>query len=321
MSRLLKTRPLGRAIAALAIVFSVSVLFAFALAPSIHASPVVAAALDAGTSALIDSSEPVTLYLPLVLRIEPAIITFFDDFSDPNSGWPISSSSICNPYTNEEITEAEKTNVTYWRRRYLDGEYQFLIPPANASAVWFCQPDALAPWIVGSDVYTVETSIRYAEGKYGKWDLNPWWDNAGLIFGANGSGTQLFMICLGTQTYDNQPRTIRWTIHANVPYPYKKWDAPDKPYKFPYRGCSEDLIRVDDWRSYPLAGSGYNHLTAAVNGDNVKIYINGVHDPAWEYYLPGLSATTRVGLIGGDYEFTPSDIRADWFRLTVQYGP
>ena len=262
-----------------------------------------------------------TVYLPAVFNIYPPVITYFDDFSDPASGWPNDASSICNPNTNEPITKAGKPDVVVqWTRGYVDGEYRFFIPPANATAVWFCQPDAFAPWIVASNVYTVETLIRYNEGAYQGWKLNPWWDNAGLIFGANEANTQLFMICRGTETYTDGTRDTRWNIHANTVYPYKYWDAPDMPYKFPYRGCSEDLIRVlPHWGQWGVNDDGYNHLMAVVNGDVVHVYVNGVD--GGEYTLPGLAATTRVGLIGGPYEYTPSDIRADWFRLTVQYAP
>ena len=279
-----------------------------------------ASAVDASVAALrplLAGSASVTIYLPFLHRYYPPVVVYYDDFSDPTTGWPVSSSSICNPNTNEEITYAERDYVTYWTRGYNTGEYQFFIPPANAAAVWFCQPDALAPWVVGTDVYTVETSVRYVDGKFTKWDLNPWWDNAALIFGANEANTQLFMICLGTETYDDAPRSIRWSIHADTPYPFKLFDVEDKPYKFPYRGCSEDTIRVAHWSVAGINGSGYNHLMAVVNGDTVKVYINGVFGGQWT--LPGLSATTRVGVLGGPYEFTPSDIRFDWFKLTVQY--
>ena len=289
----------------LMVVVAALMLISLLTAPAVLAAP--GAHSKAGTGSpshqtLISASAPMTIYLPILYKIFPPVVTFYDDFSNPASGWPVTASSICNPHTNDPITKAGKPEIpVYWTRGYLNGEYQFFIPPANATAVWFCQPNAFAPWIIDSDVYTVEASIRYAEGEYNNWKLNPWWDNAGLIFGANEANTQLFMICLGTQTYTDGTRTIRWNVHANTVYPYKFWDAPDKPYAFPYRGCSEDLIRVTSWRDYPLANTGYNHLMAAVNGDFVKIYINGVHDPAWEYQLPGLAATTRVGLIGGDY--------------------
>jgi len=162
--------------------------------------------------------------------------------------------------------------------------------------------------------------VRYVDGEYQGWALNPWWDNAGLIFGANEANDQLFMICLGTQTYDDGTRTIRWNIHANTVYPHKFWDVPDKPYAFPYRGCSEDWLRVlDPWRGTGIHNGGYNHLKAVVNGDTVTVYINDTFGA--QVTLPGLAATTRVGVIGGPYEYTPSDIRFDWFKLTVQYAP
>ncbi len=325
-----RARPSRRATALLAAFFGALLALALLAVPVVGAASIHASrssqpdALPARAAAnpyrpQLASTAPMTIYLPILMRKYPPVVVLFDDFDDPASGWPWDASSICNPHTNDPITFAGTTDITAWWRGYNGGEYQFFIPPANATAVWFCQPDALAPWIINTDIYTVETLVRYVEGKYGRWDLNPWWDNAGLIFGANEANTQLFMICLGTQTYDGPPyRTIKWNIHANTPYPYKVFDVPDKPYYYPYRGCSEDALRViNPWLAIGINNSGYNHLMAAVNGDTVKVFINGQYMSQWT--LPGLAATTRVGVIGGPYEATPSDIRFAWFKATLEY--
>jgi hypothetical protein len=305
--------------AALAVCLGLAMAISLLIVPAAWAAPVERAATDATTAphqAVLASSAPVTVFLPLIFKLFPPV--YFDDFSNPASGWPSSSSSICNPHTGEQITKAGKQTITYWTRGYNNGEYQFFIPPANATAVWFCQPNAIAPYVLDTDVYTVETVARFQEGTYQGWQLNPWWDNAGLVFGASADNRKLFMICLGTETFTDGSRTQRWTIIANTYYPYKLYNDPDIPYAYPYRGCSEETNRVTPWRG-GLYGESPNHLMAVVNGDVVRVYINGDHDPAWVYTLPGLAATTRVGLIGGTYEFTPSDIRFDYFKTTLQY--
>jgi hypothetical protein len=50
-----------------------------------------------------------------------------------------------------------------------------------------------------------------------------------------------------------------------------------------------------------------------VNGDNIKAYMNG-HLVA-EENLSGLSGKPRVGLFGGDYEYTPVDYRFKYFKV------
>lgn len=312
-----------RAGVTLAVLLGVSMAAALLAASLAWAAPVDerAAEHDPPARPLLAGSEVYTAYLPLVARVYPPIVTLFDDFSDPASGWPQDASFICNPYDNVPITKPNKPDVVvYWTRGYNNGEYQFFVPPASAPYVWFCQPDALAPYVVNTDVYTVSTVARYTEGTYQGWKLNPWWDNAGLIFGASEDNTRLFMLCLGTQTYVEGGRTQQWAVFANTPYPYKLFDNPDKPYVFPYRGCSEDTNRVTGWSQSHINHEGANLLMAVVNGEVVKIYINGYHDSAWEYTLPGLAATSRVGLIGGDYEYTPSDIRFDHFLTAMQYN-
>ena len=252
----------------------------------------------------------------MVFRHYPPI--FFDDFNDPASGWPNDASRICNPQTNDPITKAGKPWIAvYWTRGYNNGEYQIFIPPGNATAVWFCQPIALAPYVVSSDVYTVETTARFVEGKYESWTLNNWWDNAGLVFGANEAGTRLFMLCLGTQTYGPGERTIQWSVFAHTPGAPRVHDGAPLTYHFPYRACAEEQNRVSAWSNKWVSQSGYSHLQAVVNGDDVAIYINGNYAGSWN--IPGLTDMTRVGVTGGDYEYTPSDIRFNWFRTTLDY--
>jgi hypothetical protein len=255
-----------------------------------------------------------TAYLPVTFRFYPPV--YFDDFDNPATGWPSDGSPICNPHTNELVTKAGKPwMVVEWTRGYVSGEYQIFIPPGNATAVWFCQPIALAPYILNTDVYTVETSARYVDGTYEAWTLNNWWDNLGLIFGANNDGSRLFMLCLGTQRYTDGTRSINWAIFAHTPGAPRIHPGAALTYVFPYRTCAEEHNRVSAWSEKWVNDNGYNHLQAVVNGNNVNIYINGNHGGAWN--IPELSDMTRVGVTGGDYEYTPTDVRFDWFKTTL----
>ncbi len=56
----------------------------------------------------------------------------------------------------------------------------------------------------------------------------------------------------------------------------------------------------------------------SVNGEWVTVYIDGVRKGNWK--MDGLSATTRVGVIGGDYEITPVDLRFDNFKVIPNVG-
>jgi hypothetical protein len=212
---------------------------------------------------------------------------YFDDFSDSSSGWPQVKKKVI-PETN-----------TYYRLRYDNGQYRIMIDPGGPP-IWFHQPDALAPYRPQSDKYCVETRVRIVKGKdpYQSWNYYPYWANGGLIFGADEDNTNIYGLCLSVGAGD----TLGWFIVNNPVYDY------------PFKGCNH----VDGVKGGEAAGAlairEWHRFQVGVDGNRATVYIDGVYKGSWK--MGGLSATTRVGLIGGDYEMNPVDLRFDDFMVT-----
>jgi len=216
---------------------------------------------------------------------------YFDDFSDPSSGWP--------SVAKEVIPETD----SYYRLRYDGGQYRIMIDPGGPN-IWFHQPDALAPYQPPSDKYCVEAHVRFRRGQspYQDWDWYPYWSNGGLVFGVNDANTNLYAVCLSIGGGDS----MGWFIVNNPTYEY------------PYKGCNYVDGVVGGEPAGALDITQWHLFQASVNGDWVTIYIDGVRKGKWK--MDGLSATTRVGVIGGDYEITPVDLRFDNFKVIPNTG-
>jgi len=219
-------------------------------------------------------------------NVKSVSLGFFDDFSNPNSGWPVVAKKVI-PETS-----------TYYRLRYDNGQYRIMID-AGGPYIWFHQPDALAPYRPPTDKYCVETRIKLfkREPPYQNWDFYPYWSSGGLVFGANESNTNIYALC--TSIGEN---TMGWFVAHNP------------QYKYPMIGCAYlDNPGIGE-SAGTLAISKWHTFKVGVDGNNFTIYIDGQNKGT--YHLSGLSGTTRVGLIGGDYEITPVDYRFDDFRVT-----
>lgn len=211
-------------------------------------------------------------------NVESITVGFYDDFDDDDSGWP--DEKIWIYYSKSEGEDK------YIRREYKDGNYRIQVDQGGPD-MWFRQPDALAPYELQSTKYCVVTEMKVAQ--------RGWWCAGGLIFGANDSNTKLYMFFmgyLGNGEYD-------WNVAIN------------KNYEFPgpagtgsdIKASGTNYIKPTDW----------NKLQVSVNGDHIKAYMNG-HLVA-EENLSGLSGRERVGLFGGDYEYTPVDYRFKYFKV------
>jgi uncharacterized repeat protein (TIGR01451 family) len=216
---------------------------------------------------------------------------YYDDFSNSNSGWP------------QRATLVIPSSNTHFRLRYEYGHYRIMIDQGGPP-IWFHQPDALAPYIPPSNKYCVETTVRFEKLKspYDNpdWNYYPYWGNAGLIFGANAANTHLYALCLAV---GSQGR-MGWFLVNNPTYEYPKKGCNYVPGKL--GGEDADTIQLDANR--------WHNLQVGVDGDQVTVYVNGNYKGRWT--MNGLSAMTRVGVVGGDYEITPVDIRYDYFKVT-----
>lgn len=213
---------------------------------------------------------------------------YFDDFSDPNSGWPRVETQI--PGT-----------TSYYRLRYQDGIYRIMLDQGGP-LTWFYQPDALAPYRPSSDKYCIEVDVLVVRGEdpYQEWNFYPYWANGGLIFGANEGNTHLYALCLAVGAERGSSADFGWFLVNNPTYEYPRKGCNYLPGVIPGEAVGLDITR-------------WQHLEVGVDGDKVVVFINGVYRGDWT--MAGLSAMTRVGLVAGDYEVTPVDFRFDNFRV------
>ena len=221
-------------------------------------------------------------------NVESVSIGFYDDFSNSSSGWPRRSVLV--------IPETD----THYRLRYEYGHYRIMVD-AGGPPIWFYQPDAFAPYRPPSDKYCVETQVRFMKNQppYDNptWDFYPFWGNAGLVFGANEANTNLYAVCLSVGADGN----LGWFIVNNPTYAYPK------------KGCNYTNGVVGGEDAGSLAMEVWHRFQVSVDGNWASVYIDGTYKGRWNMY--GLDGTTRVGLVGGDYEVTPVDIRFDNFRV------
>ncbi|NLF01185.1 MAG: hypothetical protein GX601_09435, partial [Anaerolineales bacterium] len=222
---------------------------------------------------------------------------YYDDFSNSASGWPV--------YARLVIPETE----THYRARYENGHYRIMVDPGGP-LIWFHQPDAFAPYRPPTNKYCVETRVRlhkmYPPYDNPNWDYFPFWANGGLVFGANEENTNLYALCVTVGT--DALNKIGWMIVNNPTYQFPRMGCNYTPG---VKGGESSSLRTIDWHLFQVG----------VDGDQASVYIDGAYKGTFN--MPGLSLTTRVGLIGGDYEVTPTDFHFDFFKVTpnVACGP
>lgn len=146
-------------------------------------------------------------YLPLLLKNFWS--GYFDDFSNPNSGWCV-----------EETADV--------KMGYLSGEFQLLLKRPNLG--YMCVPDNL---IVPTSSYSVEVDARMASGNSGSYSL---------VFGLRwGQGTrQNYVVSVEpyTQYYRIQRRNLDGSWTTLVDWTYSELINPD---------AQTNHLRIDRW--------------------------------------------------------------------------
>lgn len=232
-------------------------------------------------------------------NVQSVTTCYFDDFSNPSSGWPQFENLII------------PSTTTYIRGRYENGQYRIMIDPGGPD-VWFRQPSALAPYRPPTDRYCIEADIKFMKRQPpydppdGGWNFYPYWANAGLIFGTNEANTDMFAVCLaiGNELSPGGDAVMGWYIVHNT---NSRW---------PYEGCHAGGYGIVPPGAYERSGLNtayWYRFQVSVDGEWARLYLNGVNKGSW--LLGGLSGTTRVGVTGGPYEVTPVDIRFDNFKV------
>jgi hypothetical protein len=125
----------------------------------------------------------------------------------------------------------------------------------------------------------------------------------GLIFGANEQNTKLYSLCLAVGSEEEFGDQLGWFLMMK------------DDYEFPKRGCTGPTDKIDGYDRDGTSRYDWNRLQVGVDGDKVKVWIAGRY--RGQYTMPGLTAMTRVGLIGGLYELTAVDARFDYFKVTL----
>lgn len=216
-----------------------------------------------------------------IQSVEVPLPEYFDNFTDDNSGWPQDKGLI---YTDSSGGQH------YWRRGYKEeqGEYRIKIDQGGPFS-WFQQPDALAPYRPPSDKYCIETRVRFEDGNY--------WANMGMVIGANEDNDDIYALCLSRDSSDG----LGWFLMRSA------------DYDFPKGGCASPSYKIEGGDRQGTSRDGWNKLQISVDGDRVDVFIGGYYKGT--FTLEGLWSKTRVGVIGGDYELTPIDVRFDYFRV------
>lgn len=216
-----------------------------------------------------------------IQSIEVPLPEYFDDFKDDDSGWPEDKGLI---YTDSDGGQH------YWRRGYKEeqGEYRIKIDQGGPFS-WFQQPDALAPYEPPTDKYCVETRVQFEDGNY--------WANMGVVIGANDENDDIYALCLSRDSSDG----LGWFLMRS------------EEYDFPKGGCASPSYKIEGGDRKGTSREGWNKLQVSVDGDRVDVFIGGYYKGS--YTLDGLRKKDNVGVIGGDYELTPIDVRFDYFRV------
>jgi hypothetical protein len=206
---------------------------------------------------------------------------YYDDFSDIYSGWPNET---------KPIKDDQGDIHSYWHRRYYNDQYRIYVEkPTCWFCAWFYQPDALAPYRPPTDKYCVETEVKFEKGAY--------WASMGLVFGADEANRKIYALCLSRGGEED---------------PLGGFLMRKDDYDFPKRGCSGPTLKIGVG-SDGTNSLGWRRLQIGVDGDEVKVYMGGNYRGQWT--MDGLSSMTRVGVIGGNYEILPVDIRYKYFRV------
>lgn len=231
-------------------------------------------------------------FLPLVRRDPtPTPSAFLDDFSNPSSGWYVGPAYRYNSNPLPGCTGgwekvAEMSYVGGYYRMYVRLDCR----GGGDVDTWFVWPAQAAP--LGKDTatgYTVEARGVFANAE----PYQPWWAHWGIVFGANSDFTDLYTFQINTHQ--------SWAV---LRYP---------TYNYPGHRDTDGETPIIPWAPNGAIklNPNYNTLQVRVRGDQATFYVNDIKLGSAD--IPGLSSTTKIGLIGGSWEVTPVDVRVDYF--------
>jgi len=232
-----------------------------------------------------------------VVSVTVTSLDFYDSFNSAASGWMTHDAACCLGGCDNGLLQ-EHPEYKY-NLFYQDGRYHVNIPldcraGGNHGDTRHIYPVTFAP---GVERPATKTCIQ-VKGNFEHWD--PYWSFWGLVFAAS------------------EDKNIVWSLEVNN---LGNWAVVRRSgYDFP----GPNAPYTNESRSYPVPYDGHtswparpafegNTLRAQVTGENVRLYINGVMVHQLSSFEVG--ELTKVGIIGGDWEITPTQIGYDYFYM------
>ena len=217
---------------------------------------------------------------------------FFDNFSSSSSGWTTHKSRCCL-----SGCDSARQHLNYKYDLYYGGGWYHVNVPldcrggGNHGDTRHIYPVSFAPGVERS---TSETCIGL-KGRFEEWD--PYWSFWGLVFAASEDMSTVYSLEVNNLG--------DWGIIKRTGYQYP---GPNHPFENETRTNIVPYIGEQRWPA--KAGFTSNTLMVRVTNKKVKLYINGEEVYSFSEEILSLK---RVGIIGGNWEITPTQIGYDYF--------
>jgi hypothetical protein len=223
---------------------------------------------------------------------------FYDDFSDPGSGWMTHDAWCCLSGCDDGLYQ-EHPQYKY-NLFYADGKYHVKIPlDCRAAGGEHGDTRHIYPVVFPPDAdRPASRTCIEAKAAFEEWD--PFWSFWGVVFAASEDKSTVWSLEVNNL---GDWGVVRRTGY-DFPGPNISYGNEDRLYEISYTGQLRPPAR---------AAFDSNTLRAEVNGNHVKLYING--EEVHEFSAAGIGSLKKVGLIGGDWEITPTQIGYDYFYV------
>lgn len=223
------------------------------------------------------------LYLPLIRMEPPPPYFYFDDFSNPNSGWPI----VDNTHVSNDCFKWYYSNEQTYRSDICDDRTDVKVSPG------IDLPE-------GS--YEIEVDGRFRESV-------GWWTSYGILFDAKddprpekpdlGDYYMLWILWEGSNKH-------KWKILEDIPGDQKdvtKWS-----------------ILADSVYDYGNNGTNWNTWRIVRTADEISIYVNDHHLRTVSRSRPTTNFQTLFGVFVSTYETDRNRVAFDNYLITAADG-
>ncbi len=222
---------------------------------------------------------------------------FYDDFTDPTSGWLTHEAKW--GLVGCDRGDLQQNPEYKYSLFYEDGRYHVNIPLDCRAGGRHGDTRHIYPVVSPPNVERPTTkACVQVQAVFEEWD--PWWSFYGLVFAASEDKSTVYSLEVNNLG--------DWAVLKRTGYDFP---GPNHPWENETRHELIKYIGGQRWPAVPAFEP--NTLRAEVNGNDVKLFINGrlVH----QFSDPEISALTQVGIIGGSWEITPTQIGYNYFYL------